>query len=125
MGFIEDWNRAIESDPYWQFKELLEEDPELAEQFAKYAYDFIEKAKPRKKQAGSMVIIRQVRRMAIRSQTSQLRDLGEDLSPILTGKTKAKKVLKDSRKRKPKGVGKRLVPGHTDIHDLDKDKEEE
>jgi len=31
MGFIEDWNEAIENDPYWQFEELLEEDPELAE----------------------------------------------------------------------------------------------
>ena len=31
MGFIEDWNRAIEADPYWQFEELLDDDPELAE----------------------------------------------------------------------------------------------
>ena len=31
MGFIEDWNNAIENDPYWQFEELLEEDPALAE----------------------------------------------------------------------------------------------
>ena len=31
MGFIEDWNGAIEADPYWQFEELLEDDPELAE----------------------------------------------------------------------------------------------
>ena len=31
MGFIEEWNEAIENDPYWQFEELLEEDPELAE----------------------------------------------------------------------------------------------
>jgi len=31
VGFIEDWNEAIDNDPYWQFEELLEEDPELAE----------------------------------------------------------------------------------------------
>lgn len=31
MGFIEEWNKAIEADPYWQFEELLEDDPELAE----------------------------------------------------------------------------------------------
>ena len=31
MGFIEMWNEAIDNDPYWQFEELLEEDPELAE----------------------------------------------------------------------------------------------
>ena len=31
MGFIEMWNQAIENDPYWQFEELLEDDPELAE----------------------------------------------------------------------------------------------
>ena len=31
MGFIEDWNEAIDNDPYWQFEELLEEDSELAE----------------------------------------------------------------------------------------------
>jgi len=31
MGFIEEWNRAIDNDPYWQFEELLEEEPELAE----------------------------------------------------------------------------------------------
>ncbi len=30
MGFVEDWNEAIDNDPYWQFEELLEEDPELA-----------------------------------------------------------------------------------------------
>lgn len=30
MSFIEMWNGAIENDPYWQFEELLEEDPELA-----------------------------------------------------------------------------------------------
>ena len=29
--FIEMWNEAIDNDPYWQFEELLEEDPELAE----------------------------------------------------------------------------------------------
>ena len=29
--FIEMWNEAIDADPYWQFEELLEEDPELAE----------------------------------------------------------------------------------------------
>ena len=31
MNFIEMWEEAIENDPYWQFEELLEEDPELAE----------------------------------------------------------------------------------------------
>ncbi len=31
MDFIEMWNEAIDNDPYWQFEELLEEDPELAE----------------------------------------------------------------------------------------------
>lgn len=31
MDFIEMWNKAIEADPYWQFEELLEEDPDLAE----------------------------------------------------------------------------------------------
>ena len=31
MGFIDDWNEAIENDPYWQFEDLLEEEPELAE----------------------------------------------------------------------------------------------
>lgn len=31
MDFIEMWNEAIDIDPYWQFEELLEEDPELAE----------------------------------------------------------------------------------------------
>jgi len=31
MSFIEDWNEAIDNDPCWQFEELLEEDPELAE----------------------------------------------------------------------------------------------
>jgi len=25
------WNEAIDNDPYWQFEELLEEEPELAE----------------------------------------------------------------------------------------------
>ncbi len=29
--FVEMWNEAIENDPYWQFEELLEEEPELAE----------------------------------------------------------------------------------------------
>ena len=32
MDFIEMWNEAIDNDPYWQFEDLLEEDPELAEQ---------------------------------------------------------------------------------------------
>jgi len=31
MGFIEEWHRAIENDPYWQFEELLEDNPEEAE----------------------------------------------------------------------------------------------
>jgi hypothetical protein len=31
MGVIEDWNDAINNDPYWQFEELLEEDPKEAE----------------------------------------------------------------------------------------------
>jgi hypothetical protein len=31
MSFIDMWNEAIENDPYWQFEELLEDDPELAE----------------------------------------------------------------------------------------------
>lgn len=31
MNFIVMWQLACESDPYWQFEELLEEDPELAE----------------------------------------------------------------------------------------------
>ena len=31
MSFVKDWNNAIDADPYWQFEELLEEDPELAE----------------------------------------------------------------------------------------------
>ncbi len=31
MEFIKQWNEAIESDPYWQFEELLEAAPELAE----------------------------------------------------------------------------------------------
>ncbi len=31
MGFIEDWQTAVINDPYWQFEEILEEDPELAE----------------------------------------------------------------------------------------------
>jgi len=31
MGFIEDWRKAIDADPYWQFEELLEKDSELAE----------------------------------------------------------------------------------------------
>ena len=125
MSAYNSWKTVFTDRVKRSYKKIYKEDPELAKAFAKYAYDFIEKAKPRKKQAGSMVIIRQVRRMAIRNQTSDLLALGEDLSPILTGKTKAKKVLKASPKRKPKGVGKSLVPGHTDIHDLDKDKEEE
>jgi len=29
--FVEMWSEAIENDPYWQFEELLEEEPELAE----------------------------------------------------------------------------------------------
>ncbi len=29
--FTRMWNEAIDNDPYWQFGELLEEDPELAE----------------------------------------------------------------------------------------------
>ena len=38
MGFIEDWNRTIAADSNWQFEaiyEELEEEPELAELFAK------------------------------------------------------------------------------------------
>lgn len=31
MGFVEMWQEAIDNDPYWQFEELIEEDPELAE----------------------------------------------------------------------------------------------
>lgn len=31
MDFIEQWNRAIEADPYWQFEELLEDNPDEAE----------------------------------------------------------------------------------------------
>lgn len=31
MTFAEMWKEAIENDPYWQFEELLEDDPELAE----------------------------------------------------------------------------------------------
>ena len=31
MGFILMWEEAIENDPYWQFEELFEEDPEVAE----------------------------------------------------------------------------------------------
>lgn len=31
MGFIEEWNEAIASDPCWQYEDLMEEDPELAE----------------------------------------------------------------------------------------------
>lgn len=38
MGFIEEWSKAIASDPNWQFEELYEEieeeDPKLAEAFA-------------------------------------------------------------------------------------------
>lgn len=38
MGFIQEWNKAIVSDPNWQFEELYEElseeDPKLAEEFA-------------------------------------------------------------------------------------------
>ena len=30
-GFVEEWKKAIVADPYWQFEELLEEDPDLAE----------------------------------------------------------------------------------------------
>ena len=30
-SFAELWQEAIDDDPYWQFEELLEEDPELAE----------------------------------------------------------------------------------------------
>lgn len=31
FDFIEMWNRAAGNDPFWQFEELLEENPELAE----------------------------------------------------------------------------------------------
>jgi len=31
MDFIEMWQQAIENDPYWQFEDILEEDPEIAE----------------------------------------------------------------------------------------------
>ena len=31
MGFIEEWNKAIDNDPYWQFEDLYKENPELAE----------------------------------------------------------------------------------------------
>ena len=30
MNFIEMWNEAIANDPYWQFEEILEEEPGLA-----------------------------------------------------------------------------------------------
>ena len=30
-GFVQMWNDAIEADPYWQFEDLLDDDPELAE----------------------------------------------------------------------------------------------
>lgn len=43
MGFIEEWNKAIASDPNWQFEELYEEleeeDPELAEEFAEAVWE--------------------------------------------------------------------------------------
>ena len=29
-GFIQMWNEAIENDPYWQFEDLLEDNPEEA-----------------------------------------------------------------------------------------------
>lgn len=35
MEFVKSWHGAIESDPYWQFEDLLEEDPE----FAKVVWD--------------------------------------------------------------------------------------
>jgi hypothetical protein len=31
MTFAEMWQQAIDDDPYWQFEDLLEDDPELAE----------------------------------------------------------------------------------------------
>jgi len=121
----ESWKVHFTEQVKKSYKKIAKENKELADQFAAYAYNFIEKAKPRKKQAGSMVIIRQVRRMAIRRQINDLISLGEDLSPLLTNRKTKPKVLKEPERVKREGSKRTTVPGHTNILDLDKDKEEE
>lgn len=67
-----------------RYKQLKREDPELAGVFAEAGWKYIDSIKkPKKKFAGSRVIIRQQRRYALEGKYFEMHSLAKDLKPIL------------------------------------------
>ncbi len=64
-------------------KALAKTDKDKATAFAHYAYEFIAKSKPKKRQAGSMVIIEKIRRMVIEGKVFELQDFQSEIAPLL------------------------------------------
>ncbi len=67
-------------------KALAKIDKDKAAAFASYAYDFVNKHKPKKRQAGSMVIIEKVRRMVIEGKIYELQEFQSEIAPLLKPK---------------------------------------
>ena len=64
-------------------KELAKTDKDKATAFAHYAYGFIGNHKPKKRQAGSMVIIEKIRRMVIEGKIYELQEFQSEIAPLL------------------------------------------
>ena len=64
-------------------KALAKTDRDKATAFAQYAYGFIANRKPKKRQAGSVVIIEKIRRMVIEGKVFQLQEFQAEIAPLL------------------------------------------
>lgn len=64
-------------------KQLAKVDKTKAAAFAAYAYDFINNSRPKRRQAGSMVIIEKIRRMVIEGKIYELQEFQSEIAPLL------------------------------------------
>jgi len=102
------WARAFTERVLKIYKRLRKKDPILAKQFANYAWKLIEKRKPKKRAGGTQAIIDQLRRSAIRGDTSRIIALSEELRPVISGKPE--KPTRRTRKKEKKDLPDGKVP---------------
>lgn len=77
----------------------LEKKPsEAVELFVQYAYKYAQRKEPKKKQAGSMIIVRRIRQLAIQRDFTAMREFCEALQPLR--KTPSPPQPKRKRRRK-------------------------
>ena len=65
------------------YKQIAKDDKDKAVAFGAAAHRFINSGRPKRRQAGSMVIIEKIRRMVIEGKVYELQEFQSEIAPLL------------------------------------------